>query len=180
MVIALVFILIIYFIPDYGQTNVMVYISVCSLVGSLSVSFSIVFSFFILSFFPFYRKLAILLCLPVVKRTLLNYFWQVMSVKALGIALKLTFSGMNQLIYPQTWAFTLVVLTCVITQMNYLNKVINIRGTSMIIWIYCIICDHFSSKSFLYCFVCYKFTSHGMHMLICHIMLLVLRIDVVS
>lgn len=49
---------------------------------------------------------------------------QVMSVKALGIALKLTFSGMNQLVYPQTWAFTIVVGTCVVTQMNYLNKVI--------------------------------------------------------
>lgn len=47
-----------------------------------------------------------------------------MSVKALGIALKLTLSGTNQLIYPQTWAFTLVVITCVLTQMNYLNKVI--------------------------------------------------------
>lgn len=46
-----------------------------------------------------------------------------MSVKALGIALKLTFSGMNQLIYPQTWAFTMVVVTCILTQMNYLNKV---------------------------------------------------------
>lgn len=46
-----------------------------------------------------------------------------MSVKALGIALKLTFSGMNQLIYPQTWIFTIVVFTCIITQMNYLNKV---------------------------------------------------------
>lgn len=48
-----------------------------------------------------------------------------MSVKALGIALKLTFSGMNQLLFPQTWAFTLVVLSCVITQMNYLNKVMH-------------------------------------------------------
>ncbi|KAI3695119.1 hypothetical protein L1987_78107 [Smallanthus sonchifolius] len=46
----------------------------------------------------------------------------VMSVKAIGIALKLTLSGMNQLVYPQTWAFTLIVLLCVITQMNYLNK----------------------------------------------------------
>lgn len=46
-----------------------------------------------------------------------------MSVKALGIALKLTFSGTNQLFYPQTWVFTLVVLTCVVTQLNYLNKV---------------------------------------------------------
>jgi hypothetical protein len=50
--------------------------------------------------------------------------WQVMSVKALGIALKLTFSGMNQLIYPQTWLFTVVVVACILTQMNYLNKVI--------------------------------------------------------
>lgn len=48
---------------------------------------------------------------------------QVMSVKALGTSLKLTFEGMNQIIYPQTWFFMLVVLTCVITQMNYLNKV---------------------------------------------------------
>jgi hypothetical protein len=46
-----------------------------------------------------------------------------MSVKALGIALKLTFSGVNQLYYPQTWAFALIVATCVSTQINYLNKV---------------------------------------------------------
>ncbi|GJM92367.1 hypothetical protein PR202_ga08836 [Eleusine coracana subsp. coracana] len=76
--------LIYYVIPKYGQTHIMVYIGVCSLVGSLSV----------------------------------------MSVKALGIALKLTFSGMNQLIYPQTWLFTIVVVACIVTQMNYLNKVI--------------------------------------------------------
>lgn len=46
-------------------------------------------------------------------------------MKAVGIALKLTFSGINQLLYPQTWVFTFVVLLCVITQMNYLNKVMN-------------------------------------------------------
>ncbi|KAG2570028.1 hypothetical protein PVAP13_7NG413900 [Panicum virgatum] len=83
VVIAIVVILVYRFVPLYGQTHVMVYIGVCSLVGSISV----------------------------------------MSVKALGIALKLTFSGTNQLTYPQTWAFTLVVISCVITQMNYLNKV---------------------------------------------------------
>lgn len=44
-------------------------------------------------------------------------------MKALGIAIKLTLNGMNQLIFPQTWAFTLVVTFCVLTQMNYLNKV---------------------------------------------------------
>ena len=48
---------------------------------------------------------------------------QVMSVKALGTSLKLTFEGNNQLIYPETWFFLLVVATCVITQLNYLNKV---------------------------------------------------------
>jgi len=46
-----------------------------------------------------------------------------MSVKALGIALKLTFSGVNQLVYPQTWVFSFVVISCIVTQMNYLNKV---------------------------------------------------------
>ncbi|EOY32836.1 PREDICTED: probable magnesium transporter NIPA3 isoform X2 [Theobroma cacao] len=46
----------------------------------------------------------------------------VMSVKALGTALKLTFEGKNQLLYPETWFFLFIVATCVITQMNYLNK----------------------------------------------------------
>eukprot|EP00262_Sarcandra_glabra_P003740 TRINITY_DN14521_c0_g2_i2.p1 TRINITY_DN14521_c0_g2~~TRINITY_DN14521_c0_g2_i2.p1 ORF type:complete len:347 (+),score=48.40 TRINITY_DN14521_c0_g2_i2:290-1330(+) len=91
-----VFILIVHFIPQYGQTHIMVYIGVCSLVGSLSV----------------------------------------MSVKALGIALKLTFSGMNQLIYPQTWAFTMVVIACVVTQMNYLNKALDTFNTAVVSPIY--------------------------------------------
>ncbi|KAF2600306.1 hypothetical protein F2Q68_00008842, partial [Brassica cretica] len=88
--------LIIRYVPQYGQTNVMVYIGICSLVGSLSV----------------------------------------MSVKALGIALKLTFSGTNQLFYPQTWVFTLVVLTCVVTQLNYLNKALDTFNTAIVSPIY--------------------------------------------
>jgi len=52
---------------------------------------------------------------------------QVMSVKALGTALKLTFEGNNQLLYPETWFFVFIVATCVITQMNYLNKVRNVE-----------------------------------------------------
>ncbi|CAI0556836.1 unnamed protein product [Linum tenue] len=82
-VLVAVYILIVHIIPRYGQTHVLVYIAVCSLVGSLSV----------------------------------------MSVKALGIALKLTFLGMNQLVYPQTWAFTLVALdtfnTAVVSPIYY-------------------------------------------------------------
>uniref|UniRef100_A0ACD6A5U7 Uncharacterized protein n=1 Tax=Avena sativa TaxID=4498 RepID=A0ACD6A5U7_AVESA len=82
IVVAAALVLIYFVVPQHGQTNIMVYIGVCSLLGSLTV----------------------------------------MSVKALGIALKLTFSGVNQLFYPQTWAFALIVATCVSTQINYLNK----------------------------------------------------------
>lgn len=96
LVIAAVFILIFHFIPDYGQTHIMVSIGVCSLVGSLSV----------------------------------------MSVKALGIALKLTLSGTNQLMYPQTWVFAFVVITCVLTQMNYLNKALDTFNTAVVSPIY--------------------------------------------
>ncbi|KAJ8631041.1 hypothetical protein MRB53_024364 [Persea americana] len=104
LVIAAVSILIFHFIPQYGQTHIMVYIGICSLVGSLSV----------------------------------------MSVKALGIALKLTFSGMNQLIYPQTWAFTLVVGLCVVTQMNYLNKALDTFNTAVVSPIYYVMFTSFT------------------------------------
>lgn len=96
LVIASVSVLVIHFVPKYGQTHIMVYIGICSLVGSLSV----------------------------------------MSVKALGIALKLTFSGMNQLIYPETWFFAVVVIACVVTQMNYLNKALDTFNTAVVSPIY--------------------------------------------
>ncbi|XP_042483055.1 probable magnesium transporter NIPA3 isoform X2 [Macadamia integrifolia] len=60
----------------------------------------------------------------------------VMSVKALGTALKLTFEGVNQLIYPETWFFVLVVITCVVTQMNYLNKALDTFNTAVVSPIY--------------------------------------------
>ena len=69
---------------------------------------------FLLSFFYFHK----MFCL---------HYVQVMSVKALGTALKLTFEGNNQLLYPETWFFVFIVTTCVITQMNYLNKVRNVE-----------------------------------------------------
>ncbi|CAL9099919.1 unnamed protein product [Musa textilis] len=96
IVIAAIFVLTFCYIPQYGQTHIMFYVGVCSLVGSLSV----------------------------------------MGVKALGIALKLTFSGINQLIYPQTWAFTIVVLICVVTQMNYLNKALDTFNTAVVSPVY--------------------------------------------
>ncbi|KAK6121363.1 hypothetical protein DH2020_044890 [Rehmannia glutinosa] len=68
----------------------------------------------------------------------------VMSVKALGIALKLTLSGMNQLIYPQTWTFAMVVLVCVLTQMNYLNKALDTFNTAVVSPIYYVMFTSFT------------------------------------
>ncbi|KAH7434170.1 hypothetical protein KP509_06G003900 [Ceratopteris richardii] len=95
-VVVLSLVLVFHFVPLYGNTHVMVYIGICSLMGSLSV----------------------------------------MSVKALGIALKLTFEGMNQLIYPETWTFAVVVATCILTQMNYLNKALDTFNTAVVSPIY--------------------------------------------
>jgi multidrug transporter EmrE-like cation transporter len=59
-----------------------------------------------------------------------------MSCKALGIALKLTFAGSNQLAYPQTYAFAAVVAAAVVTQMNYLNKALDLFNTAIVTPIY--------------------------------------------
>ncbi|KAE9587857.1 putative magnesium transporter NIPA [Lupinus albus] len=60
----------------------------------------------------------------------------VMSVKAVGIALKLTLEGMNQFIYFQTWIFTIIVITCCLLQINYLNKALDIYNTAVVSPVY--------------------------------------------
>lgn len=77
--------------PVYGKKNPLVYVSICSTVGSVSV----------------------------------------MSVKAFGIALKLTFQGNNQFTQASTYVFAIVTGFCILTQMNYLNKALNQFSTSM-------------------------------------------------
>ncbi|KAK9290321.1 hypothetical protein L1049_008488 [Liquidambar formosana] len=79
----------------------------------------------------------------------------VMSVKALGTSLKLTFEGNNQLIYPETWFFMLVVATCVITQMNYLNKGLGVRVRGLAVRGWCFV---ISCCTFVPC--CALFTAH--------------------
>ncbi|KAG6726086.1 hypothetical protein I3842_02G063900 [Carya illinoinensis] len=96
IVLVLVAVLIVRFVPLYGQTHLVVYIGICSLMGSLTV----------------------------------------MSVKALGIALKLTFSGMNQFIYFQTWFFTVVVIACCLLQINYLNMALDTFNTAVVSPVY--------------------------------------------
>jgi hypothetical protein len=77
--------------PRYGKKNPLIYISICSTVGSVSV----------------------------------------MAVKAFGIALKLTLAGKNQFTHPSTYVFVIVVVVCILTQMNYFNKALSQFSTSL-------------------------------------------------
>jgi drug/metabolite transporter (DMT)-like permease len=60
----------------------------------------------------------------------------VVSCKALGIALKLTFQGNNQLGDPNTWLCVLVVCVCVVTQMNYLNRALDVFNAAVVTPVY--------------------------------------------
>ena len=48
---------------------------------------------------------------------------QVMSIKAIRIAIRLTIEGADQFVQFQTWIFTMVAISCIVTQLNYLNMV---------------------------------------------------------
>ncbi|KAJ4871600.1 putative magnesium transporter NIPA7 [Raphanus sativus] len=93
---SIVLALILYCEPLCGQTNVLVYIGICSLMGSLTV----------------------------------------MSIKAVGIAVKLTLEGVNQVWYPETWFFLMVAAICVVTQMIYLNKALDTFNAAIVSPIY--------------------------------------------
>ena len=77
--------------PTYGRKHPIVYISICSTVGSVSV----------------------------------------MSIKGFGIAVKLTFGGSNQFTHPSTYVFAIVVIVCILVQMNYFNKALDCFSTQM-------------------------------------------------
>lgn len=82
----------IYFVaPKYGKKNPMIYISICSTVGSISI----------------------------------------MAIKGLGIALKMTLRGNNQFTSASTYVFGIMVVVCILTQMNYFNKALSQFSTNM-------------------------------------------------
>lgn len=54
-----------------------------------------------------------------------------MSMKAFGIAVKLTLRGENQFTHPSTYAFAIVTVVAILTQMNYFNKALNEFTPSM-------------------------------------------------
>ncbi|KAL1994035.1 hypothetical protein VTN49DRAFT_2704 [Thermomyces lanuginosus] len=78
--------------PTHGKKNPLIFLSICSTVGSISV----------------------------------------MSVKAFGIAVKLTFGGNNQFTHASTYVFMIVTAVCILTQMNYFNKALNAFSTNIV------------------------------------------------
>ncbi|KAK9677580.1 hypothetical protein RND81_11G153200 [Saponaria officinalis] len=93
---SIVAVLILYLEPLFGQSNVLVYLGICSLMGSLTV----------------------------------------VSIKAIGIAIKLTLEDINQLTFPQTWFFITVGAIGVIMQLNYLNKALDTFNAAIVSPIY--------------------------------------------
>ncbi|KAF2860213.1 DUF803-domain-containing protein [Piedraia hortae CBS 480.64] len=77
--------------PRYGKKNPMVFLSICSTVGSLSI----------------------------------------MAIKGIGLALKMTFRGDNQFKSASTYVFLIMVIVCILTQMNYFNKALSQFSTNM-------------------------------------------------
>ena len=54
-----------------------------------------------------------------------------MSVKAFGIAVKLTVAGENQFTSASTYVFLLVLVVTTLTQLNYLNKAMSEFSASL-------------------------------------------------
>ncbi|XP_048855285.1 magnesium transporter NIPA2 isoform X1 [Brienomyrus brachyistius] len=82
--------------PRHGQVNILVYITICSVIGALSVS----------------------------------------CVKGLGITIKELFAGKPVFTNPLSWILLFSLVTCVSTQINYLNKALDIFNTSLVTPIY--------------------------------------------
>ncbi|CAK5272571.1 unnamed protein product [Mycena citricolor] len=78
--------------PKHGRTNPTVYISIASIVGSVSVMF----------------------------------------IKGFGVAVKLTFAGKNQFVYPSTFVFGLISVGCIVIQLNYYNKALDLFSVNIV------------------------------------------------
>jgi drug/metabolite transporter (DMT)-like permease len=78
--------------PKYGKKNPLVYLSICSTTGSVSI----------------------------------------MAIKAFGTALKMTFAGQNQFTHPSTYVFVIMIVGCILTQMNYFNKALSQFSTNIV------------------------------------------------
>ncbi|XP_025974416.1 magnesium transporter NIPA4 [Dromaius novaehollandiae] len=96
ILLAVCLLLIFYFAPRYGQSNILIYLTICSIIGAFSVS----------------------------------------SVKGLGIAIKGFFADQPVLQHPLTWILVITLVASITTQINYLNKSLDIFNTSLVFPIY--------------------------------------------
>ncbi|XP_022138844.1 probable magnesium transporter NIPA2 [Momordica charantia] len=94
--IVVVAVLIFWYAPRYGHSHMMIYVGICSVMGSLTV----------------------------------------MSVKGVAISIKLTFSGMNQFKYFETWFFTVLVIVFCVLQVIYLNKALDAFNSAVVSPVY--------------------------------------------
>ncbi|OAL56392.1 DUF803-domain-containing protein [Pyrenochaeta sp. DS3sAY3a] len=78
--------------PKHGRKNPLIYLSICSTTGSVSIMF----------------------------------------IKAFGLALKMTFAGNNQFTHPSTYVFVIMIIGCILTQMNYFNKALSQFSTNIV------------------------------------------------
>ncbi|XP_065210813.1 magnesium transporter NIPA2 isoform X1 [Planococcus citri] len=86
----------VYLGPRYGSVNVLVYVTVCSSVGSLTV----------------------------------------MACKGLGLSIRETIKGQNDMTNWLTWIFLVMVIVCVVVQMTYLNKALDSFNTGIVTPVY--------------------------------------------
>ncbi|KAI1902981.1 hypothetical protein AGOR_G00022480 [Albula goreensis] len=89
-------VLIFYFSPRVGAVNILIYISICSLLGAFTVS----------------------------------------SVKGLGIAIRTFFTDTSVVRNPLTWILLVSLVASIITQVNYLNKSLDVFNTLLVYPIY--------------------------------------------
>lgn len=99
--------------PEHGNKNMLVYITICSVIGSLSV----------------------------------------MACKGVGLAIKQTLGGESQLGAPIVWILVVAVAACIMVQMNFLNRALDIFNTSMVTSIYYVM---FTGSTILASFILFK------------------------
>ncbi|KIK28258.1 hypothetical protein PISMIDRAFT_609258 [Pisolithus microcarpus 441] len=54
-----------------------------------------------------------------------------MAIKGFGVAVKLTLGGNNQFTHPSTYVFGIVVVGCILVQMNFFNKALDTFSTNV-------------------------------------------------
>ncbi|KAK3600023.1 hypothetical protein CHS0354_012693 [Potamilus streckersoni] len=82
--------------PKYGNKHLLVYLVICSLIGSFTVS----------------------------------------GCKGLGVAIKETIGGRNEFTNWLTWVLLVLVIVCILTELNYFNRALDTFNTAVVTPIY--------------------------------------------